>query len=235
MGHALLVEKQDLVADALTFTIVRACPDLAVTGCRSCRSALRLVDADGRIDLVIVDLSTPESEELDLIRALRCRDPSIPVIVIGTFEEPRLIRALVLAGAAGFVSKRAPGAEFIAAIRTVLSGGRVFPPPALIGEGRGHCVRDRAFVRLAATGGARRARPSERQRQVLHLIADGRTNRQISESIGLTEASVRHHVNVLFRLLGVRNRTACVRAAHREGLLERRVRSSRSEERVSAA
>ena len=213
--NVLLVEDHRLFADALRMMLQDIDTDMTVTSCYSTQHALSVIDAGRTFDLVLTDLFMPGIDGLGLLSGLKNRRLRIPVVVISGYEEDRYIRAALEHGAAGFLSKTLPGSEVIAGLRQIIAGGRHFPERFTLeesGDARAEDART-ATIDTAAP------RPGPKQLQVLQLMADGNSNKQISQIVGITEATVKYHTSQLFRLFGVRNRTSCVREAQHRGLI----------------
>lgn len=103
----------------------------------------------------------------------------------------------------------------IAGLKQVLAGGRFFPERFTAFD-----LQLRNGERKPALGqNANGLRPGQKQIQVLQLMADGNSNKQISQIVGISEATVKYHTSQLFKLLGVKNRTSCVREAQQRGLI----------------
>ena len=214
--HVLLVEDHRLVADAFRAMLREVEPGIRVTACYSTQHALSAVDAGSVFDLVLTDLSMPGIGGIGLLDALANRRRDLPVVVISAYDDERSIREAIEHGAAGFIPKTLPGAEMVAGVREVLAGRRFFP------EGRTGLASPSpstgpAPARVAGPG--LETRPGAKQMQVLKLMADGHSNKQISQIVGITEATVKYHTSQLFRLFGVKNRTSCVREAQSRGLI----------------
>jgi len=213
--NVLLVEDHRLVADAMRMMLQDIDPGMVVTSCYSTQHALSIVDKGMPFDLVLTDLFMPGIDGLGLLAGLRNRHSRTPIVVISGHDEDRFIRAAIEHGAAGFIPKTLPGPEVISGLRQIIAGGRFFPARFATSESRDHGAEGRA----PSTGEDDAPRPGRKQLQVLQLMADGNSNKQISQIVGITEATVKYHTSQLFRLFGVRNRTSCVREAQQRGLI----------------
>ncbi len=211
--NVLLVEDHRLVADAFSVMLREVDSSVETSACYSTQQALSLVDTGRRFDLVITDLFMPGIDGIGLLTGLRNRRIDVPVVVISGSDEERYIRAAMEQGAAGFIPKTLPGAEMINGIRRILAGQRFFPERFLPNPATGQPA--------PGAGGVSSVQPSEKQLQVLQLMADGHSNKQISQIVGIKEATVKYHTSQLFKLFGVRNRTSCVKEAQERGLIRR--------------
>ena len=161
-------------------------------------------------DLALLDLHMPGSDGVPWIGRLRARWPMLPVIVVSAEESPPLVRELIDCGVAGFIPKSDTAVVILQAVRLVLSGG-TYAPLRLLGGG----------LPSAANGEAARPASSElgltqRQREVLALLARGLPNKRIARELGLSEGTVKVHLLSIFRALEVSNRTEAVVAAQKK-------------------
>lgn len=213
--NILMVEDHRLVADAMQVMMSEIDSSINITACYSTQHALSIVDGGKRFDLVLTDLFMPGIDGIGLLVGLKSRRKRLPVVVISGAEDDKLIRSAIENGASGFISKTLPGAEMISGLRQVLKGGRFFPE-RFADFDRQLCNG----ARPSASGqNASALRPGQKQLQVLQLMADGNSNKQISQIVGISEATVKYHSSQLFKMLGVRNRTSCVREAQQRGLI----------------
>ena len=190
-------------------------PGLEVVGeCGDGRSAIE--DA-GRLSpaLVVLDLMLPDMDGLDL--AVRLREgPSPPrVLVFSAREDPGAVLGAMRVGVDGYVAKSAGLDGIRDAIRTVAGGGRGFTPQ------QEEVARRHLVTRIPAAARASRVAESltPRQRDVLHMIAEGATTRDMADRLGLSERSIRSHATGIYRQLGVTNRVQALRRAVELGLV----------------
>ncbi len=213
--NILMVEDHRLVADAMQVMLTEIDPSINITACYSTQHALSVIDTGRRFDLVLTDLFMPGIDGIGLLVGLNNRNKQIPVVVITGSDEDKHIRLSLENGAAGFIQKTLPAAEMIAGIRKVLDGGRFFPER--------FTALDNQLMRgekpFSGNQNASGVKPGQKQLQVLQLMADGNSNKQISQIVGISEATVKYHTSQLFKHLGVKNRTSCVREAQQRGLI----------------
>lgn len=171
-------------------------------------SAFAAAGAAGDLDLALIDLYMPGADGGGVAR-FRAAFPDVPVIVLSASEQPDDIQHLLAVGALGYITKSSPSEVILGALRLVLAGG-VYLPPSLLGnrgapDGAPDILRQKASLTL-------------RQLEVLGELVRGKSNRQIAESLHVTEGTVKIHLATIFRLLGVANRTEAVLVAQRMGL-----------------
>lgn len=216
--NILLVEDHRLVADAMKVMLMEIEPGVNITACYSTQHALSTIDAGKELDLILTDLFMPGIDGIGLLAGLQNRGVTIPVVIVSGATEDKYIRAAVKNGAAGFIQKTLPGAEMMAGLKKVLSGGRFFPERYL-NESVDDIANSPDDTLTGQNKGTTIPRPGEKQLQVLRLMAEGNSNKQISQIVGISEATVKYHTSQLFKLLSVKNRTSCVREAQNCGLL----------------
>src|SRR5262245_818205 len=172
-----------------------------------------IADAEPDLDLVLLDLNVPGLAGIAGLKAWRRRYPEVPVVVLSSADDRPTVLAAVAAGAAGFIPKSSPNEVLLNALRLVLAGGKYLPPEVLtpVGEGATGAATKQALS-LETLG------LTDRQAQVLRLLAAGKSNKLICRELDLAERTVKAHVSALFRALGVTTRTQAAVAAAKLGL-----------------
>lgn len=175
--------------------------------------ALAAAAASPSPDLVLLDLALPDMDGMETLRRLRRARPTVPVVVISAWDDPDTVCEALEAGASGFIPKESSSSELLAGLRLVLDGG-VYVPRAAVGEG------DAAREAARRLRRERAARLTPRQREVLHLVGRGLTNREICGVLGLSLGTVKAHLAATFDALEVTNRTEAAVRARELGLEE---------------
>ena len=187
------------------------------------RPTLRLVGeaSDGREalarirelapDVAVLDLKLPELDGLQIVRALRRDGVPSRVLMLSAFTDGPVVHELLSAGAAGFLPKSVERVEVCDAIESLARGNTVLEPS----------LQDGLLAAIRA-GGAQAEQPwlTDREREILGLIAEGLTAPGIGEHLHLASGTVKTHLSHLYEKLGVSDRAACVAEAMRRGLLE---------------
>ncbi|GAB3774465.1 response regulator transcription factor [Ramlibacter monticola] len=212
--NILVVDDHPLYRSGVVHTLQNTGMEVNVVECAALETAFQRASEGQQFDLVILDLQMPGYQGTDSVRAVRMRLPELPVLVLSGNEDPAIVRDCIDLGACGFVPKSAPSDEFHAALTLVLSGGVYLPPTSLsVGSPASRAQQD-AWARLGA-------RLTDRQRQVLLGIVQGKPNKVIARDLGLSDTTVKSHVAHILDALVVSNRTEAVYALARAGLTMR--------------
>ncbi|MET8544380.1 response regulator transcription factor [Kitasatospora sp. NPDC004799] len=191
--------------------LLEAEPDIEVVGeAATCAQALARVPAL-RPDVAVLDVRLPDGDGVTVCRDLRDRMPGLACLMLTSFDDDDALLDAIMAGAAGYVLKQVKGAELVGAVRTVASGQSMLDPATTrkLMESLRHHEESATDAALAGL--------TPREREILALVGEGRTNRQIGEELYLAEKTVKNHVSRLLAKLGVERRLqAAVIAAHAE-------------------
>jgi DNA-binding NarL/FixJ family response regulator len=168
-----------------------------------------------RPDVVLMDVRMPTLDGIEATAQLRETDEPLTVLVLTTFGEDEVLWGAIEAGAAGFVLKDSTAEDLIAAVRAVAGGAAWFDPavaPRMLD-------RYRRVVAPAARDAARLDTLTDREHDVLRLMARGATNAEIGATLFVAEATVKTHVGSIFGKLGVRDRAAAIVFAYDHGVV----------------
>lgn len=216
MIRVLLVDDQPMVRAGLGL-ILRSQPDIHVVG--ECGDGGDVVHTVSKCtpDLVCMDVQMPVVDGVEATRRLRAADGP-PVCILTTFGDEEVLWSAVDAGAAGFELKSATPENLIEAVRTVASGG-TWIDGTLLGP-----ILDsyRQSARSTTPHKKRLKALTDRELDVLRLMARGASNREIAEQLFLAETTVKTHVSSLFNKLGARDRAAAIVFAYDAGLVQPR-------------
>jgi DNA-binding NarL/FixJ family response regulator len=164
-----------------------------------------------------MDVRMPLVDGVAATRRLRAERPSVPVLALTTFDDDEALAGMLRAGAAGFVLKEIPGEELHRAVRIVAQGGSWLDPAVT--------TRVLAVYRTAPQAPPAQPRTLDllttREREVLGLIGQGRTNAEIARHLFVGEGTVKTHINHLFTKLNLRDRAAAIIFAYDHRLIER--------------
>ncbi|RKE39344.1 LuxR family two component transcriptional regulator [Paraburkholderia sp. BL23I1N1] len=241
----LVADDHELIRQGVKGLLRGLDPDAQFDEAESWETLAAAARPDADHDLAIVDLHMPGMSGASSLELLLKANPALPVVVLSAEESPDEMRAVLAAGALGFVPKRQPASVMLKAIELVLSGGAYVPMEALSLLGSretqtSSSARAEAAAELAAqgaTGGAAHASTqggtaltepimqiqalqphqqhllenlSPRQQDIMRLVHRGWTNKMIARELGVAEGTVKVHLSVIFRALGVHNRSTAI-------------------------
>ena len=209
--RVLLADDQRTVREGL-HALLQLVDGIVVVGvAEDGRRALELVEQE-RPDVVLMDLRMPVMDGVEATACIRTAQPDTAVIVLTTCADDESVVGALRAGAKGYLTKDAGVAEITRAIQVVADGQALLDP----------CVHARLVAALDRTPAPvpppRPAELTDREADVLRLIAEGLSNAEIAARLVVTEATVKTHVNHVFAKTGVRDRAQAVSYAYRTGL-----------------
>jgi len=205
----LIADDHAIVAEGLKH-LVEAQPDLQVVATVGDGRAAVHAARETEPDVVLMDLSMPELNGADATRAVLEHDPKCRVIVLSMYAEREYVRRALKAGAAGYVVKRSAAKEVVDAIRAVHAGQRYLSPR----------VADVVIDDYAGDGkGDLLEKLSAREREVLQLLAEGRTGAEIATRLALSQKTVETYRARLVEKLGIRDVAGLVKFAIQRGLV----------------
>ncbi|MEX1079121.1 MAG: response regulator transcription factor [Homoserinimonas sp.] len=195
MIRVFLLDDHEIVRTGVA-DLINSEPDLDVVG-----EASTVRQAFGRIaatlpDVAVLDVRLPDGNGIDLCRDIRSAHPEVHCLMLTAYDDDEAVYTAVLAGASGYVLKDIRGQRLVESIRRVADGKNLMDPSAA-----------RRVVQAARSETSQDALLTLRERQVLELIAEGLTNRQIGERLRLAEKTVKNYVSGLLAKLGMERRT----------------------------
>jgi len=209
----LVVDDHPLIREALRQVLKQLDNHVELLEAPSAVEALAAAAQSDDLDLILLDLTLPDSDGFGLLSKLRAQYPEIPVVVLSASEQPETVIRALDAGAMGFIPKTSPNDVLIGALRLVLSRGVYLPPQVL----RQHAATF-ASLTPASPASFRDVGLTERQAQVLALLVQGKPNKLICRDLHLAEGTVKIHITAILKALQVTNRTQAVISVSRLGL-----------------
>jgi len=211
--RVLLVDDDDLMRAGLR-SVLSSDGTIEVVGeAGDGREALARI-REHRPDLVLMDIRMPDLDGISATREVLASSPDLKVVVLTTFEQDDYIFDSLNAGASGFLLKRTKPEELIAAIHTVAEGDALLSPSVT------RRVVDRMAVQpVPVSAGRRLDQLTPRELEVLELVAQGLSNREIAETFVIEESTVKTHVKRILMKLGLRDRVQAVILAYETGLV----------------
>jgi two-component system nitrate/nitrite response regulator NarL len=211
----ILVDDHTLFRNGLALLLKKHCAGCEIWEGDGLDAAIAEAEAHPEADIALLDLHMPGMNGAQGIRRFIKLHPSLPLVILTGAEEPQQIQEVLAAGASGFIPKSSTPAVMLSAIHLVLSGG-TYIPPQLLSSASGisfipaiSSIKERAPSQL-----------TERQMQVLRLLAAGKPNKAICRELDIEEGTVKAHIATIFRVLDVVNRTEAATVAKGRGLLD---------------
>jgi two-component system, NarL family, response regulator DevR len=196
--RVFLLDDHEIVRRGIA-DLLDAAPELSVVGeAGTAAEALRRIPAV-RPDVAVLDARLPDGSGIDVCRDIRSAHPEIRCLILTSYDDNDAIFAAVMAGASGYLLKQIRGNSLVEAIRQVAEGKSLLDPG----------VTERLLTRLreGSSRDERLASLTDREREILSLIAEGLTNKQIGERLFLAEKTVKNYVSGLLAKLGMQRRT----------------------------
>ena len=211
MIRVMLVDDQNLVRKGVR-SLLELSEDIEIVAeAADGAEAMRLLP-EIRPDVMLLDMRMPGMSGIDLLQTLQQQDAVPPTIILTTFDDDELVLAGIKAGARGYLLKDVSLEDLVGAVKTVAEGGSMVKP----------AVTQRLLKRLEnlQTDFSSLDRPdplTERETEILRLMAGGYSNKEIANSLGVAEGTIKNHVSNILSKMGVRDRTRAVLKAFEMG------------------
>jgi DNA-binding NarL/FixJ family response regulator len=213
MTRVIVVDDQALVREGIR-TLLQVAGIDVVAEAEDGDSALAAI-AQHEVDVVLMDLRMPRADGIWALERLRDQGSQVPVLVLTTFDDDELVLRALRAGARGYLLKDVTVEQLARAVRALAEGGTMISPSITDG-----------LLRALRSGPAADEQPTpplqaltEREIDVLRLLAEGYSNREIAEVLHLAEGTVKNHISMILQKLAARDRTNAVLRALRAGIL----------------
>lgn len=181
-----------------------------------------IIEKDQSFNLVLTDLAMPGANWLDAITRIHAKLPETPIIIISAVFDKEIVQKTIEIGAAGYIPKTSSNAIIISAVKLVLSGGAYIPPELLNNNLKNEfdILKQVADISNSKDISENVKTLTPRQIEVIKLISNGCSNKQIAFQLGLTEGTIKLHVTAILKALNVYNRTGAVKEAAQLGLIK---------------
>ncbi len=209
----VLADDHRLVLEALDNYFKQIQPDIQIIAETDFDGAFEAVKASDWVDLVVLDINMPGMDGLGGLEKMREAFPGLPVVLISGETTIETVNRAIELGAAGFIPKDLGGSAAIKALELILSG-EVYVPAKLMASSSIKKSEDQA---APAQEGAALASLTPREREVMGLLIEGKSNKEIARDLGLKDITAAFHLKGVFRKLEVSNRTEAVITAIRLG------------------
>jgi len=212
MLEILVADDHKLLREGLKPFLLELADDVTVLEAATFGETQAAAAAAQELRLILLDLSMPGMNGMRGVEALHGEHPDVPLVILSGDSRRDTVLGAVQAGASGFISKTVSGVAMVNALRLVLSGETYLPSSAIADDEYDAGPEPGA----GANGGARPsllAGLSPRDREILALVVEGLTNKEIGRRIGLQEVTIKAHLRSLYRRIGAANRAQAVRIA----------------------
>lgn len=209
----LIIDDHPVVRDGLAALLRQLGPEVTVLLAEGASQGLSIADAHPDLDVVLLDLAMPGSDGFAALHEFGRLQPQFPVVVLSSSEDPRDVRRALASGALGYIPKSAPPRTILAAVRFVLAGNVYVP--TLLAQDTAPTGDQSADHSVPKSG----VSLTNRQIDVLRLLCEGRSNKEIGRILGVSQKTVKVHVTAIFRALNVVNRTQAAAKADKAGLI----------------
>lgn len=208
----LITDDHTLFREGMKLLLSGLQQELTIHEAETMQAALASLEAN-TYDLVLLDLNLADVSGLDTLHTVKAKLEGTPIIVLSAEQDPPTIYQAIEEGAMGFITKCATHQELLAAIKLILAGGVFLPrevttTPVARGVSGSESSSEQEILNAL----------SDRQKEVLRYLLQGKPNKTISANLHISENTVKAHLSAIFRALGARNRTEAVYFAARAGV-----------------
>lgn len=205
----LIADDHALFRDGLALRLEEIVPDAVILQASGYSQVFKILNTESQIDVLLLDVEMQDMPWLESLKQIHAMAPKMKIIVVSASEDSRTIRTILATGVKGYIPKRSEVKVFNNALRLIIEGGNYVPPNLLENTPINALSSRNIGIKTLTT----------RQSQVLDLIAQGKSNKQIAYDMGVSESTVKLHINALLRSLHVSNRTQAVITAQKIGLI----------------
>jgi len=206
----LITDEQSLFRDGLSLRLKQINNEISIIQSSDLAEMQKVLSKEKDIDVVILDIDLAELSAAEIISKIKTLSPNIKIIAISSSEDTRNIKKILSFGVKGYIPKKLDSNILSGALKLILDGGTYIPQALLTNNLNNENINISNVLKKNLTN---------RQSQVLDLIAQGKSNKQIAYDMGVSEATVKLHINALLRSLKVNNRTQAVVTAQKMGLI----------------
>ena len=205
----LIADDHALFRDGLTMQLEKIDPKAIIFQASNYLQALKFFENEPNVDLVILDLDMQDMHWEDGFEKIKNKSNGAKMVVISASEDAKQMRKALDSGINGYIPKRADTKILTGALKLIMDGGTYLPSKILDDKNEDSDLSAKK----------QNKKLTKRQFQVLSLIAQGKSNKQIAYEMGVSEATVKLHINALLRSLNATNRTQAVITAQKHGII----------------
>ncbi|MDO8288301.1 MAG: response regulator transcription factor [Parvibaculum sp.] len=213
--NILLADDHPLFTDAIERQLIAAYPNVKVLAVEDLPAAITILSDGTQTDLAVLDWDMPGMEGASSITDLRNRFPDLKLVILSGRINDATVHEVLGLGVKGFIPKSSTGNTIVAALSVIMSGGTYLPVETALSQGRNAWGNTTRPVGIQALTKAL----TDREVEILKLLAGGGSNKEIARQLGLQEITIKMHASRIFAKLHVRNRVQAVSHALKAGLL----------------
>lgn len=217
MYSLLVADDHPLFRDALQAVVGAGLTDTQLLEADSLAAAMECIEAHEGLDLLLLDLSLPDTEGLAGLKTLRDTCPWLPVAIVSAHQERQLVLDAIALGAVGYIPKSTPREQLLAALTQILQGQLYLPADVMRRPPPPNVPRSSGVEAKSEERQTRLARLTGKQQDVLRCMAQGMSNKQIARELSIAETTVKTHVSAILRKLGATSRVHAIVIASDEG------------------
>ena len=208
----LIVDDHALIRDALQSVLKQLNREAVIFEASNSHQAMCIVEEHPDISLILLDINLPDRDGFSVLRELRERYATIAIVILSSSDDQDTVKRAFKLGALGFIPKTTEREVILNAIKLVFSGG-VYIPSQMLEETRSPRLTDKPASRDALKG----LGLTDRQIEVLALLMKGRSNKVIAKTLNMAVPTVKNHITVVLKALGVASRTEAIIKVGRMG------------------
>ena len=218
----LIADDHELFLKGLEMILHDHDPSTKLVTAKNYNEIFSIIDKDKDFNLILTDLAMPGAKWIDAIQKIHQILPDTPIIILSAVFDKEIVQKTIEIGAAGYIPKTSSNAVIISAVTLVLSGGVYIPPELIQDTNQNEFDLLKQVENMSPTQDISEKVKilSPRQIDVIRLISQGKSNKQIAYELGLTEGTVKLHVTAILKILNVYNRTGAVIEATKLGLIK---------------
>ncbi len=217
----LIADDHELFLKGLEMILADYNPEAEIVSAKNYGDIFDFIAKKKKFDLILTDLAMPGAHWLEAIEKIHKDLPDTPIIILSAVFDREIVQKTLDIGTAGYIPKTSSREIIISAVNLVLSGGVYIPAELLYNSEQSELdiLKSVENMSIAKDGKNNTKILSPRQIDVLKLIAQGKSNKQIAYTLGLSEGTVKLHVTAILKILNVYNRTGAVTTATQLGLI----------------
>ncbi len=218
----MIADDHELFLKGLEMILTDYNPEVKLVSAKDYNELFSIIEKERDFNLILTDLAMPGSRWLDAVKKIHAALPETPIIILSAVFDREIVQKTIELGAAGYIPKTSSNAVILSAVNLVLSGGVYIPPELLKDTSQNEFDLLKQVEEIPSSQDVKEKVKilSPRQIDVLKLISQGKSNKQIAYELGLTEGTVKLHVTAILKLLNVYNRTGAVVEATHLGLIK---------------